>query len=160
MIKYLKDFFSYKGRIGRQAYLTSIPITLLIAFLMFLISLGGMYLFGLLSDTIYSKAFFESIMFTSLVLVYFFPAVKRLHDINFSGWLYTPFILIGIIHWIMMEDADSKLGVRFRFEILNGLEMTVAVLTTILIAMSVLIGIILLFKKGTEELYHLKTSGN
>lgn len=120
------------------------------AFLVFLILLTGMYFLGNLSNTIYSKAFFESIMFTSLVVIYFFPAVKRLHDINYPGWFYTPFVLIGIIHWIMIEDVDSELGIKFRFEILNGMEMTVAMLTTILIAMSVLIGFILLFKKGTK----------
>ena len=150
MIKYLKDFFTYHGRIGRQAFLASIPTALLIAFLMFLIFLGGMYLFGLLSDTIYSKAFFESIMFTSLVIIYFFPATKRLNDLNFSTWFYTPFVLIGIIHWIMVEDVNSKLGIKFRLEILSGLEMACAILTTVLIAMSVLIGLVLIFKKGTE----------
>ena len=148
MIKYLKDFFNYKGRIGQRAYLISIPLTFLMAFLLFLIFLVGIYLFGELSNTTYSKAFFESIMFTSLVVIYFFPAIKRLRDINFSYWFYTPFILIGIIHWLMIEDATNELGIRFRFEILSGLEMTCAILTTILIAMSILIGIVLIFKKG------------
>ena len=150
MTKYLKDFFSYKGRIGRQIYLASIPLTLLIATLIFLIFLGGMYVFGFLSDTIYSKAFFESIMFTSLVVIYFFPAVKRLNDLNFSTWFYTPFVLIGVIHWIMVEDVNSKLGIKFRLEILSGLEIACAILTTGLIGISLIIGFILLFKKGTK----------
>ncbi len=150
MIKYLKDFFSYKGKIDRRTYLISLPITFIMAFLIFLVFLGGMYLFGFFSNSMYSKAFFEAIMFTSLVVTYFFPAIKRLHDINFSTWFYTPFILIGIIYWMMLEDVNSKLGVKFRFEILSGFEMTFAILTTGLIGISLIISLILLFKKGIK----------
>ena len=106
---YLREFFSYKGRMARLRYFL-ICLTLIVIFIFF--QAGIMLLFGIfdqdlpiyywLLDWLFNPQdlpvyywFLESV-FLSVIL--FFPTVKRLHDIEWSGWMYILLLILGSLH--------------------------------------------------------------
>jgi len=143
-IKYLQqiNFFSYRGRIGRQTY---IFLSLILTICSLLLIVGGLGLFY----TFLKKGFFNTInlsekwpvgvlLILSSVLVnvlFSFIAVKRLHDIQWSGWL----CLLLFLH------PTYKLFYQY---MLNGIRILEVEL--LILGISVIMYIILLFKKGSE----------
>ena len=95
MKKQLVHFFSIKGRLGRKKY-----------FLYCVILLSSALLIGAVSD---------NYMFTGAILVlyiaFIFQTIKRLHDINLSGW-WALLVLIPVINilagaWVLLKKGTK-----------------------------------------------------
>lgn len=130
-----KNFFTYKGRIGRKTYLiTTLAITVLGVACTFMtiigISVGISHRFELL---LIPPALI--LVWTVMWILSSFPSVKRLHDIGVSGWFFlltlsTPiYFVFHQIYWKHIKHLYVE---------------------TSLIGLSVFILLILLFKKGTQ----------
>ena len=135
------SFFSYKDRIGRKKYLLlSLTIIVLGFALLMGLAIGGSYIL---------KHFFQipisdqnQIVPIFLILpgaillwtIYSFPAVKRLHDIGFSGWF---FLLM------LLQPAYTL----FRKIYLNDVRFIDIEL--LLSGISLVVIFVLLFKRGT-----------
>lgn len=130
-------FFNYKGRIGRKKYFL---ISLLILILGFCLILGMAFtLFFLLGHffSVSSKAIpLLTLPGAALSwMIFSFPVVKRLHDIGFSGWFYL---------LVLLQPAYTL----FRKMYLN--DIRIIEMEVLLSGISLLILLVLLFKKGTK----------
>ena len=142
LIKYLKqiNFFSYQGRIGRQTYIFLTLMTIMCGLLVLIVGgIGAFYIleyfFGI---TLSEKWQFVVLLLPGAVLInvlFSFIAVKRLHDIGWSGWFCLLLFLQQVYKLIYQNMFNS---IRF-------LEMEFLIL-----GVSLIMYLILLFKKGSE----------
>ena len=94
MSAYLKNFFNYKGRMARKEYfLIHLSIMLIYSFFYY----GIIFFIGISEENIpYS---FHILEYTFFSVILFFPDAKRLHDIEFSAWMYILILLLsGFLH--------------------------------------------------------------
>ena len=136
-----KNFFTYKGRIGRKTYLITTLAIIVSGVICTLITAAGIpfilkYFFG-----IFNK-FQALLILPGVVLVWIivwiifsFPAVKRLHDIGISGWFFL----------LLLLDVAYRLFRRIYLNNVRYLEIEIP-----LLVISISILLILLLKKGTE----------
>lgn len=105
-----------------------------------LIAIGWIYTL----DTLLHGFFYESILHILLVVapvailswvILSFPTVKRLHDINFSGWFYLLLLIDPIYEIFCKIYLNSKMILEIEI---------------ILVVLLVSVFLILFFKKGTK----------
>ena len=132
MNEILNNIFRIEGRIGRLQYFFVLLLTIFIYFF-----LGILYIFGaalvdnphLASKETYSFVMQLVSFFASFIM--FIPAIKRMHDINISGW------------WIVLWGAPIEVFLLLLPSI-GGILVVLSILA------KVIFGISLLVIKGTE----------
>ena len=144
MVQYLKDFFTYEGRIGRKQYLKALGVIFLTSMLIVFVTFGVVYLLFDLSYLDFILKIRPVMAIIGLVL-FFCPAVKRLHDMGWSSWIFSIYVLAQICGLMVAIDADGK---RFIFEALDAFEREWLFFTMGLNFIVFIISFILLFKKG------------
>ncbi|MDE0151030.1 MAG: DUF805 domain-containing protein [Bdellovibrionales bacterium] len=146
MIQYLKRFFTYEGRIGRKQYLIDLGASLLMNFLIFGTVFG-------VANLVFGLSYFDFIFklrpVTAVVglTIFFFPAVKRMHDVGWPGWVFSAFVIVQVSGLMMTIDAEGR---RFVFEAMNAFEMQWMLFMAGLYFIVFIISFVLLFKKGIE----------
>ena len=140
----LKNFFTYKGRIGRKTYIISAILVWCATLLLFALINGGIYVAGgsvieALQSPVYSQIYKVIGGIFTLTFVSF-PVVKRLHDIKASGYFFLFLPAIVLLNLIFM-DANGQI----RFESLMWMKYVLSGLSWLSLAF-----ILLIFKKGTE----------
>ena len=101
-----KKYIVFKGRSSRQEYISFSVFVFIISFLLSLIE-GLLGLFPSAEDWSVLEAIF--------VLVTFLPSlsvmVRRLHDINKSGWWFfinlTIIGMIPFVYWVIFKRSDE-----------------------------------------------------
>ena len=105
-------FFSFKGRSSRKEYIIKILLYVLVLVL-------GIYTFDKCTEAnVITIIYVLSIDIISLILlIQYFPlSIRRLHDVNSSGWwVLVSFLPFGqlIILWLMFKkgtDGSNKYG--------------------------------------------------
>ena len=136
-------FFTYKGRMSRRQYL-KYPLLIFITSLIIII--GRAYaltemLHGSTPDT--NTLRILSVVPGVILLLWVilsFPTVKRLHDINFSGWVYL-LLLITPVYNVLSQIYPTL------YHLNNGIISEIKLIIKILF---VFIFFILFFQKGTK----------
>lgn len=147
MVQYLKRFFTYEGRIGRKQYLIDLGMSMLMNLLIFGVVFG-------VANLVFGLSYFDFIFkfrpVTAVVglVIFFFPAVKRMHDVGWPGWVFSAFVIVQVCGLMMTIDAEGK---RFVFEAMNAFEMEWTLFMAGLYFVVFIISFILLFKKSTER---------
>lgn len=112
-----EPFYSRHGRIGRIRYL-SYSVLLWLATMAILTALGIIYavFIGLGSDVLIAiiSAIIVPVYFAGSLVITFLPAVRRLNDLNRTGWLslllFVPFL--NFLLWLYLifapGDEDSN----------------------------------------------------
>lgn len=102
--KIKQDYFTFDGRIGKKQFLISFLILLVTHIVV-------MILVGVLSSIIGGLAgLLGFVVYIGIMVAYFSIAIRRLHDLNQSGWL-SLLLLIPLVNLIMLVYlciADSK----------------------------------------------------
>ena len=99
-------FFTFKGRSSRKEYIIKILLYTLILVL-------GIYTFDKCTDpNVFTVTYvlFIDIISAILLIEYFFLAVRRLHDLNSSGWyVLITFLPFGqlLILWFMFKKGTA-----------------------------------------------------
>ena len=99
-------FFTFKGRSSRKEYIIKILLYTLILVL-------GIYTFDKCTDpNVFTVTYvlFIDIISAILLIEYFFLAVRRLHDLNSSGWyVLITFLPFGqlLILWLMFKKGTA-----------------------------------------------------
>lgn len=102
-------FFTFKGRSSRKEYIVKLVLTITI----FLI--GGYTVDCVFSNEIFASVYLFSLLFSMVImLLQYFPlAVRRLHDMNSSGWYvlltFAPFGQLVIL-WLMFKNGTSGIN--------------------------------------------------
>lgn len=99
-------FFSVKGRISRGLFWKTNLLLLLVYFSLFLIFVMAEQALAITSGQL---GFGGLIIMVFYWYVVFVLTVKRLHDINWSGWLAIPCMLTGIL-WLIVGLIVGKSG--------------------------------------------------
>ena len=101
-----KKFIVFKGRSSRQEYISFSVFVFIISFLLSLIE-GLLGLFPSAEDW----SVLESIFVLVTILPSFSVMVRRLHDINKSGWwFFITLTIIGFIpfvYWVIFKRSDE-----------------------------------------------------
>lgn len=141
----LKNFFSYKGRMGRKKYFfTSVTALILTILISIAVVVGAIAIMRYVFKVPVGVFFLFEIALLIVVLlcailmwtIFSFPVVKRLHDMQFSGWWFFLLVLLGPVY------------IFFRKIYLNDLRIIELELLTSIITFIVLL--ILFLKKGTK----------
>ena len=150
--KYLKDFFTYEGRMGRRTYVKDFLVAGLLALLISLFLLVVVLeITEFIFDLNYSAFLLKNGRYLAdviRVIIWSFPAIKRIHDLNWSGWILSLFVftqVCGLLYW---EDSSSE-GWWYAFEVLNTFEQEFLFFMTGLYLINFIVILILFFKKGT-----------
>lgn len=98
-------FFSLKGRISRGLFLKSNLVLFLGYLTLFIFLILAEQILGLSSEQF---GIGGVIIISFYWYIVFVLTVKRLHDINWSGWLALPIIMTGII-WIFIGLINGKI---------------------------------------------------
>lgn len=102
-------FFTFKGRSSRKEYIVKLVLTITV----FLI--GGYTVDCVFSNEIFASVYLFSLLFSMVImLLQYFPlAVRRLHDMNSSGWYvlltFAPFGQLVIL-WLMFKNGTSGIN--------------------------------------------------
>ncbi len=154
-----KKFFTYKGRIGRRTYVISLSLVLCAVFSLALILFWIMYTSGIVTLDDYKSAIphkissriIFSLLFATIIS---FPIVKRLHDIEASGYF---FLFYPGPHLLILACID--LNGQFRFELLEeitwlakGISVVMVFLWILSIFALLVACTLLVFMKGTKGL--------
>jgi len=101
-----KKYIVFKGRSSRQEYISFSVFVFIISFLLSLIE-GLLGLFPSAEDW----SVLESIFVLVTILPSFSVMVRRLHDINKSGWwFFITLTIIGFIpfvYWVIFKRSDE-----------------------------------------------------
>ena len=101
-------FFSSKGRISRGLFWKTNLLLLLVYFSLFLIFVMAEQALVITSEQLGIGGLIIIVFYWYVVFVL---TVKRLHDINWSGWFAVPIMMTGVI-WIIIGFIPSKVGVN------------------------------------------------
>ena len=102
-------FFTFKGRSSRKEYIIKILLYTLILIL-------GIYTFDKCTDPNISTVTYVLCIdiISAILLIQYFPlAVRRLHDLNESGWyVLITFLPFGqlLILWLMLKKGTSGIN--------------------------------------------------
>ena len=146
MVQYLKKFFTYEGRIGRKQYLKNLAVVILVNVLTFFAMFGVAYLAFGIGYLDFALNIRPVMVLTSLSLL-FFPAVKRLHDVGWPGWIFSIFVFTQVCGLMVVPDASGD--THFMFEFLNAFEREWVFFTAGVNLINSIVAFILIFKKGT-----------
>ena len=140
----LKNFFTYKGRIGPKTYAISLILVLcavcfLASVLLWILHTPSTVIFNNYKLTIPYKAPAQ-IVFCLFAIIISFPIVKRLHDIKASGYFFLLFPVITLLN-LVFSDANGQI----RFESLETMKYVLKGLSWFLFVF-----ILIAFKKGTQ----------
>ena len=104
---FIRNLFSFKGRASRREYIIR---TILLPLFFIIIDLNLKYLDNTKSWFFLITACLFLIVIWILMLQYFPLAVRRLHDLNSSGWfLLISFVPFGqlLILWLMFKKGTD-----------------------------------------------------
>ena len=148
MVQYLKKFFTYEGRIGRKQHSKDLARGIVLVLFLFFAVYGAIGLiFGIGYLDFLARAI-PILPFMSLTIL-FFPLVKRLHDLNWSGWVFSVFVFNRILDLTVVSDFESESGTEFVFEVLNTFEQEWSLFMAGFSIVTFILLLILIFKKGT-----------
>ena len=152
MIQYLKDFFTYEGRIGRKKYLIDIIGFFVIAILMYVVVF--IVAAFILDENSYDLLIESNYTYLPMLIIISFPTLKRCHDLNWPVWIFTIYMFTEFLNTIFGVVFIWEIGSAdvFKFEVFNNIASEWVLFLKILIGLTWLIphiiGLILLFKKG------------
>ena len=132
-----KKVFTSKGRLNRLPYFKYSIALALLTILLWII--GVALIFSLKEYKVLSigLGFLLVIILVALCIAQIMLAIRRLHDLNFSGWWYLAyFLLIGM--GTTMENIGSKED--------NSSLLTFSLVCDVLVTIATLV---LIFKRGT-----------
>ena len=129
MLTYLKTFFSYKGRIARKEYFL---ICLSIGIIYKFFYSGITFVFEISEQEI--PHIFWILHYVFFSVIYFCPTAKRLHDIEFSAWMYVLIFFVGVLGYYKNPVL---------IESLNALDWILSIIF-------IFLSCFLIFKKGTK----------
>jgi len=102
-----KDLFSYKGRMTRKEF----AILHLLYALYFVIGLPIMYIIGETdSDSFHIILLaFLTVIVLPVLVIQFFAVVKRLRDLNHSGWFFLIYFIpyVNVLFWLYLLFKPS-----------------------------------------------------
>jgi uncharacterized membrane protein YhaH (DUF805 family) len=103
---FFKNFFKFKGRSSRKEYVARLLLTVFIMFV-------GAYTIDLcINANLFTVMYVVGLCFLIDVLIFqYFPlSVRRLHDLNTSGWYvfltFVPFCQFFIL-WLMFKEGTE-----------------------------------------------------
>ena len=101
----LRKYAVFTGRSSRQEYLSFVLFIILVSILLGIIELS----LGLFPTTEYSVLSF--IFELTVMIPSFAVEIRRLHDVNRSGWwIFINLTIIGVIpfvYWIVIKKSDE-----------------------------------------------------
>ena len=120
--------------------------TVLMSLLLFFAVFGVVYLiFGLSYPDFLLKS--KPVIIVTTVTILFFPVVKRLHDLNWSGWCFSLIVCTQVLDLFFVNDAKSTTGVRVVFEALSNFEQELLLVTMGFSFISAIFSFVLFFKR-------------
>ena len=137
--QYLKFYFSFKGRLNRKLFfLCILEIFGLVAFFCLPVLAGVYFNVNGMLLIVPGVIMFVVCSILNTIIIYI-PMVKRLHDLNLSGW--------WLLFVLLLSFPATLVGGEIRFLSSLDLEMMLAVIGVIVNSFFL---IILFFMKGTK----------